>query len=373
MGIAPFKYVRSSKEINIKMSQIQWKRGQFLTFFAKMKIRIGSHAGSEPVDILAEDEFEYDGTICKYAGREFPQPNIRAAIREGWATLNNQSGDLPVANIPSRDMAAVISKNTDLSRVQRSGRKVLEKDSLDEETVLNVADRSNVRDNNTGRGHLDSAHNMRKSSTAGTFRGLEVQASELDSQEGTIISSIKSPTKLKLDVIANPNAVRDIEQRSSDNGFGMCDVPRSTTREGIEIVSNVGNVSKQVQNEYADDGEVVGKVRNANFPTKSVEGITISDTSSAPQRRMETEKPPIVNSKLVKIDSNSDNVSPKLKMALRIYPNFPLDWNFYAKSQDKLSRIKQLGADSDLLTALYAVESSGMKTTLKQEYPKHFS
>ena len=60
-------------------------------------------------------------------------------------------------------------------------------------------------------------------------------------------------------------------------------------------------------------------------------------------------------------------------MAVRIYGQFPVDWNFFATTGDKVARIKELGADPKLLDALYATESAAMKKVLEGEFSSHFS
>lgn len=71
--------------------EIKWERGKFLSFRAKMKIRIG---GSEVTCIEAGDQFKFDGWVCFYKGKRFKQPGLRGAISEAWTVQNDI---LPVA------------------------------------------------------------------------------------------------------------------------------------------------------------------------------------------------------------------------------------------------------------------------------------
>jgi hypothetical protein len=365
---------------------IQWRRGEFRTFYAQMKIRVGGHNGNSPVELLKGDEFEYDGSICKYAGAEFPQPNLRAAIRDGWATTNEEISD-PAPFVASRDVAVSQSKNTDLSRVQRRPRQPLENDSLDEETVLDVNDRRAAMNPRTGQGHLGRSDNRRTAADRGVQpppeERMAVSASELDEQDGVEISRIRTPKSLKVDILAKPNAARDIElSMDHDKGVGRYAGERRTRsnvieREGVTITTN-NNMDRSVRPETSDgtEGRHVGNVRHSTASKRNVEGMTIEDTSGDRTRPRaprpapaKAAAPPAKAAPKVRIP---DDASPKLKVAIRLCPDFPVDWNFFAKPEDKLAKIKKLGTSPSLLDALYAVESSAMKKTLEQKYKSHF-
>ncbi len=358
-------------------SAFPWRRGEFHKFYAKMKIRVGGHNGSQPVELLQGDEFEYDGSICKYAGAEFQQPNLRAAIRDGWATMD-ENGHTPAPFVSNRDVAVSQSKNTDLSRVQRRPRAPLESDAHDEDTVLEVSDRRNAMNPRTGQGHLGQADNRRAAADRGFQPAPEermaVSASELDDQDGIEISRIRTPTKLKVDVLAKPNAARDIElSMDHEKGVGRFAGERRTRpnvieREGVTITTT-SNMDRGARVVEADEssGRHVGNVRHSSSAKRNVEGMTIEDTSGDRSTRRPAAKAAPAPKPRV-----PDDASPKLKVAIRICVDFPVDWNFFAKSDDKVARIKKLGASSDLLDALYAVESPAMKKTLEQKYKSHF-
>jgi len=386
-------------------NNIPWKRGEFLTFFAKMKMRVGGHNGNETVEIYAGDEFEYDGSIVKYAGREFPQPNIRAAIRDGWATMSQEDSGTPAPFVASRDVAKSQSKTTDLSRVQRSPRQRFESDSLDEETVLEVNDRKNVRDSRSGAGHLTQDHNRRQASVERGYQPspeerMSVSASEIDEQDAVEIAPIRTSARLKVDVSQRPNAARDIElSMDHEKGVGRFAGQRRESnlveREGVSIRTSVGNMDRSAAVEVSDDGidgRHVGKVRHSSTG-RSVEGIDVQDTSGDRSRRPKAAAAPVRTAakpapakaakpapakpapapKAVARPRLPDDAPQKLKVAVRLCPDFPIDWNFFAKSEDKLDRVKKLGATDALLDALYAVESPAMKKVLEQKFKSHFS
>jgi len=77
------------------MPEIQFKRGEFLTFRATTKF----HLGEKQKDIWDGDEIEFDGQTVKYQGESFGAPSIRGAIKAGWLVLasDNVSKYIPKA------------------------------------------------------------------------------------------------------------------------------------------------------------------------------------------------------------------------------------------------------------------------------------
>jgi hypothetical protein len=345
---------------------IKWQRGQYYTFYAKMKFSVGGTGNS--VYIEKGDEFEYDGSVVRYAGSEFAQPGMRGAVKEGWVTLHPDEEDLPDARIPTRKVAKAQSVNRDLNNVQRESPQVMEQDSLDEETVLRVGDRDEVRDARTGKGHVNAEHNRRQIAASRSL--MTVSASDVDTQDAVVISSIKTPAKLgKVDVAANPGMSRDIENISHEGGFGRYDGKRRPNqvirREGVTITTNVGSIDQDIRSDE-DEVSIVGKVRNSNPKVRSQEGVTIEDTSG-PAMKPQTRKV-VEMAKKAKVKDN-----PKLQKAVSVFADFPSDWNFFGKTEDKISKLKKLNPSTDFLNALYASESNAMKKALKKQYPKHFS
>lgn len=359
-----------------QIDPIKWKRGEFVTFYAQLKIRVG---GANPIDILAGDEFEYDGSIVKYAGAEFAQPGIRGAIRQQWATLD-PDGQVPAAFHSDRSVAKSQTVNKDLSRVQRTRPSPVEMDHLDEETVLQVSDRSAIRNDATGEGHLTKDHNRRQASTAGQ-RALEVSQSDLDQQDHTPIARVKSKANLgKIDVTdpRNSGMARDLALRSHEEGYGAFTgqkrSPQVIEREGVTITTNVGDMSRgEVYAGDDDEGRVVGQVRHTNKNKRTQEGVSMEDTSGRPGKKATPAQKPTQKKQPARPSSNGDAVNSKLRVAQSVFPDFPENWNFYGKTEDKFAALKKLGASSDMIKALFASESSSMKKELKKRFPKHFS
>lgn len=391
-------------------SQVQpmrWKRGEFHTFYAQMKIRVGGINGNDPVDILAGDEFEYDGSIVKYAGAEFPQPGLRGAVKNQWATLD-PDGEVPAAFTADRNVAKSQTVNKDLSKVQRRGMGPVETDSLDEETVLQVSDRGRAMDPVTGRGHLTQENNRRTASTAGR-RSLEVTQSDIDQQDHTPIAPIRSRANLGVVDITKPQnqgLARDLELASHEDGYGAYAGarrqrrPNVVEREGVTITTSVGNVDREVRMGDEDDGTVVGKVRHTDT-RRTREGVDVQDTSGRPGKSRQAASRPVakapapapakakVPAKATKAKAPAKAsapakaakpsngkvvpVSPKLRIAKKVCPEFPDDWNFFGKTEDKLAKLEELGSTPDMIDALYVSESSSVKRALETAFPSHFA
>lgn len=324
-------------------TEMQWKRGEFQKFYAQIKIRVG---GKDTLDIQKGDEFEFDGTIVRYAGAEFPQPGVRGAVRERWATLTQQ-GQAIDAFRPERSMAKAQSKNETFQNIQREQPSTPHTNSLDEETVLNVTDRSNIQKEG---GHVGPEHNRR---TAG-----RISPSVADSQDGQVVSGIRSPVKTSTNIF-DPNARAVAENIGFEQGYGRADGAvgkRKFTTEGVSVES-MGHVNSTAVQNDPEEGKIIGKIRQSTPLSEA--GISTKDTSGLPG----------VNHSTIQQEGMADaEPTSKLVVARALYPSFPEDWNFFAKPEDKLQRVKELGENQDFIKALYAAEGKKMRKTLKTAY-----
>jgi len=339
--------------------QIKWQRGKYLTFYAQMKIRIG---GKDTYDIQKGDCFEYDGSIVKYAGADFAQPGLRGAISEGWATLDESEARIAPVR-PERKVAKARSVNTDLQNIQRDTARVLTSNDLDEETIIEVGARAEARaaGENDG-GHLSQSNTMRI-------------ASSLQDQDGVTVSRVLSPASIKVDVTEQPGMVAQIQGRSFESGYGRADGAsgkrKVVRQEGIEV-SVTGDMTSDVISYDSDGGNVIGSVRDS--AKLSSEEVRAHAIGGAKEPKMAKEK------KISKAKSKSSGngssgngkVSPKLQVAREVDPSFPDDWNFFAKAEDKLSRIKDMDASPEFWQALLKAEGKKFLKLLKQEYPNQF-
>ena len=334
---------------------VKWQRGKFHKFYAKMKIRIGGK--NDTIDKIEQnDEFEYDGSILKYAGAEISSIQLRGAIEGDWASLSPDDDTSVEAFVPNRNIAKATTVNRDLSRVQRGGVEMTT-DSLDEETVLEVSDRGKMeKANGSAKPKVLTKENNR--------RGLFVSASDVDTQDGVTIGRVRSAAKIVANVAANPGLASSIENRGL--GKPVLDKGKVIHTEGVTIRTNVSDIDRSsISIGGAEEGTVVGKVRHTK--NASSEGIEIKDTSNIRAGSVASEA-----ARPRKAEPIDTKLAPKIRMARRIDPSFPSDWSFTGKLKDRMAAAKAHGATPTFLEALYAAEGDQMRKALEEAYPKQF-
>lgn len=349
-----------------------FQRGKFKKYWAKMKIRVGG--SNVPVDILQGDEFEFDGTVLKYGGGEYTSPQTRGAINAGWATDNRQGQAQIQAHHSTRSVAKSTSVNRDLSRVQRNDPAAMGTDHSDEDTVMDVSDR---RPQQTGKRVLNVPNDKAPPRViqAGSARGMEVTSD--GDQEGVSVGRVRTAAKMKADLTTSAGqSVASKLNKIEGSGFVPHgeDRPRGHNvllKEGITVRTNVaGGRVGSVEMSDMDEGEVVGQVRNSG--RRTVEGISVEDTSNIRERRAQSEKTSKVQkpaAKTVKVEAENGTAS-KIKTARTIDPKFPEDWNFFAKLDDRIKIIKKNEKNRKFLLALFVVEGASVRAHLQKAYPK---
>lgn len=327
------------------MTDIKWQRGNFQKFQAKMKIRIG---GANAVDIYEGDEFEFDGTILKYAGAEINTPQTRGAFKNGWfTTVGGRTGSSGLQSVqPNRNVASAQSVNRDLNNVQRTSGKKIEIGSLDEQTVLDVSDRRGASPN----------------AKPNVLQGRRFAVQEEASSEGVVIGQVRSPARVKVDdtTKVSDQQIQAIEERTLGKPIFNENARRNVQREGVSIKMNVGGVDTSAVVGDEDDGVEVARVRSS----RSIrgEGVTVEDTSDIRSRKKAAAAPsPKLDSKL----------PPKVRIARAIDPSFPESWSFTGKLAERLAAVKAHGANKRFINALYAAEGDQMRKALEKAYPKH--
>lgn len=63
------------------------------------------------------------------------------------------------------------------------------------------------------------------------------------------------------------------------------------------------------------------------------------------------------------------SLDPRVRIALRIDPDFPIDWDFTGKLSERLKRVNDHGPSSQFIQALYAAEGDQMRKVLSKEFP----
>jgi hypothetical protein len=367
------------------MSDIRYQRNEFITLYAKMKVRLGGNGpNGQPHNISFEkgDAIQYDGSVLKYAGMEIPVgPSLRSSIQQGWFTLNEDDVNTRVRPVvPDRNVAKSQTKNTDLSRVQRHDGHQLETDHHDEDTVMNVSDRRPDAD-------TDSRHpggrNIRaepRAITASTKKpgwkssGLVINPGAIEEQEYHTVARLRTPANAgKIDMYSSESS-RLKQQLDNMSGSGAIPVRQRRREETIEregvSIRTTGRMDRDAPIEVdvgqEGDGQVVGKVRHSSKGSGNAEGVEVRDTSNIRAEKAAAARP----AKAAKeIDTK---MSPKLRVARRIDPGFPESWNFQGKLADRLQAAKQHGATAQFLEALYAAEGDQMRKLLEKTFPKQF-
>lgn len=362
----------------MQTTSAEFQRGKFKKYWAKMKIRVGG--SNVPVDILQGDEFLFDGTVLKYGGGEYTSPQTRGAINAGWATDNPNGHGMVQGHSASRSVAKATSVNRDLSRVQRNDPSAMGTDHSDEDTVMSVEDR---RPQQTGKRVLNVPNDKAapRVMTAGSVRGMEVTSD--GDQEGVSVGRVRTAAKVKADMTTSQGqSVASRLNKIEGSGF----VPHGSDRarghnvlqkEGIIISTNVtGGRVGSVEMSDMDEGEVVGQVRNSG--RRSVEGISVEDTSNIRERRAQSERAqkPAAKvqkpaAKAVKVEADNGTAA-KIKTAKTIDPKFPDDWNFFAKLDERIKLIKKNDKNRKFLQALFVVEGASVRAHLTKAYPKMF-
>jgi len=319
---------------------IQWQRGEFKKFYANMKIRIG---GSDVINSIEKgSEFEYDGQILKYAGADIPQPSLRGAIKADWASSSEAAMQIPIAKNNQRNVAKSQSVLQGVNSVQRSSPN-MQVEQFDEETVMNVSDRQEAM--KQGR-HLSKADDK-------SARGMKIMES-IENQEGVVIGKVRSAAKTVTDV-SGSDFSNKLSSLNNPDPIGK--KPEFISHsEGIEIKTNMGAMHSSIQVEESE-GNVVGTVRHTDDQSQ-VEGISMGGKKTA-------------NAAKSKV-TNFNSLKPRIRIAKRIYSDFPESWDFTGKLKERMERVKSYGDSQEFLEALYAAEGDQFRKALEQEYPKQF-
>lgn len=319
------------------MQNIKWQRNVFQTFYAVMKIKVG---GASVIEIEKGESFEYDGTILKYAGHEIQQPSVRGAISSGWATPNAEEVDDGVsAKAVARNIAKSQTRNSNLNRVERTAVEF----SVTEVDEGQVADVSARR----GQGLRDAPRKILTSSDA--------------SSEGTTVAILRTRSNLgPIDITRTHNLAKQLEDRNFEKPEYL----------NVEPEPTLSKRAMRVTREAESESETVGQVRQSRV--KDADGVTLNhakkgaapvQAEASTNRTLEVKKPAMK----VALSSN-----PKIRLAQRIYPDFPLDWNFEGRPVERVARVQAYSNDPEFLEAVYAAENDQGKKALSAAYPDLF-
>jgi hypothetical protein len=379
---------------------IKWQRGTFVKFFAQMKIRVG---GQNSTDIQAGDEFEYDGSILKYAGAEVATPQLRGAIDAGWATFNEEAAAPAAPARPSRNVAKSQTVNRDLSRVQRTSS--METSTVDEDEVLRIGDRAATSKGADPR-ILQRDDNRR-------VRGMEITGDLAGDQEAVTIGRVRTSAKTVFADSTRSDAVsRQITALENQTPKAALFAKEKTVeREGVSIRTTAG-VRPGTRMSQEDEGVVVGRVRKTDRAGGG-SGVTVQDTSNIREERARAQReaarasgpkqsqaapakkpakaatkpapkaaakpaakaaksPPMTMEGLApKAPAKAEKITdPRVRVARAFDPSFPNSWTFTGKLADRIKAVRDHGATPQFVQALFAAEGDQMRKKLSEEFPK---
>jgi hypothetical protein len=343
---------------------IQWQRGEFLKFQAAVKVRIGQNAQGVG-HIEKGDMVEFDGTTLRYAGTEVNSTSVRGSVKAGWLVpFSIKDVGVPPAVQASRKIAKSQSVNTDLLNVSRSEPRIVKSSSTEEDTVMNINDRSTKFDGVTERSEpkklvsKQTATNVSDVLAEHSKRTGSILRSPFD-QDTVTVGSIRSPARATaIDVSKDADYAQHLQRLESQAKKSS----KTITREGVQITSNLGEVSDVIQMDE-EPGEVIGQVRKSKIATS--EGIEVKDTSMSGIKSQSSNG----GSKPFKIDPK---IPARVRIAKHIDQKFPSDWDFSSKMKDRMDRLNSLKPSSTLLEAIYAAEGDNFRRMMEKTFSKQF-
>lgn len=356
------------------MDQIKFKTGEFRAFTATRSFALGNH-----VRIENGSELEFDGSTVKYAGADYPFPQLRGALSAGWIvpTESYDSENLEYG----KPIAAKIQVRSATQKDQ--ARSMIATIEPDEHIVMN----SRTHASNT------KAGNRRTASEAGS--------------DGIPVRTLKTPAISSSDVTEAREVLSALDKVKITPGQGitvdemlerMSDEEREEYRSKIEA-SKAGYIQDVAAKSGA--GKKVGKVKGASGSTVS-EGVRVTSSSGGGIETWDGGEAPVVAeisqvstattvedgitfattnipatpAKPVKKAAKPVPMSPevRLKIAKTMCPDFPDSYDFAAPAKKKLARLQADFEDRiDILRAVFAAEDDELKARLVQEFPQAFA
>lgn len=296
---------------------MNWKKNEFITFYAVMKVKIG---GEPPIEIDKGDSFEYDGSILKFNGHEIPSASLRGAVKSGWVVASEDQVNMSApAHVVNRNLAKSQTKNNGGSGLIQRSEGNLSLSETDEGDVASVTARR-------GSGLRDTPKRILNHS---------------DSQDGQVVARLRTSSNLgPVDVSQKSNLAKSLEDRNWER-------PDYVQSGKYPIFGD-------------SEGRVVSQVRNS--PSRDDKSGLIVP------RRFESER----EEKVSVSTKQTLSANPKVRVAQRIFPDFPSEWDFTGKMSERLARVKNYSEDPAFLEALYAAENDQFRKVLASEYPDLF-
>jgi len=120
----------------MSMGATAFKRGEFRTYRATNKI----HLGKYETDILANDEFDYDGATVRYAGMEYGVPQLQGLLGDWFVPVADQT-----TQYKSKPAGAEVSHATPEAR-ERGDKFTMDEASEEEAVVGTMTEQKQIRE-----------------------------------------------------------------------------------------------------------------------------------------------------------------------------------------------------------------------------------
>lgn len=359
------------------MDQIRFKTGDFRSFTATRSFALGNFN----VRIENGSELEFDGSTVRYAGAEYPFPQLRGALPTGWIVLS-ESYDSESPEY-GRPLAARIQVRSATQRDQP--RSMIATVEQDEHIVMN----SRTHASNT------KAGNRRTASQAGS--------------DGVSVRTLQTPAVSSTDVNAAGAVLSALDKVRITPGPGMTVdemLDRMTDEEREEYLIKKEAAKASYVNDAetrSGSGKLIGKVKSASGSKTSSEGMTVTSSTgggietwdggdASVVANISQTSSTTVEDGITFSNTNIPTAKPKkqvakpapaiplmsvavrLKIAKALCPDFPDSYDFAAPTKKKLARLQADFEDRlDVLRAVFAAEGDDFKDQLVREFPQAFA
>lgn len=340
------------------MSQIQFQRGEFLTFRAVSDI----HLGQYEISISEGDYVEFDGQTLRYAGEDRHLPTLKGAIKVGWLVPEGEEGQY----IPQPANITVHSaQQTTQSRTHRDGGRRMVAVMDDEREVGTVVNRQNrvASANAAGIGAhatiVAEDGSVNDGRVVGRFKTKAVADPVPLNRMGQVIKETEAVTRPRVVTAADLNPEPEYIEADEDAEFARAAAREAAAERAAAIaaerraqaISSAKKVDPRISMPDrpsvtitpgmtpigdSDDGEVVATV-GSRTPTEK------------PARTARAEEPPV----------DAAIVAAKIEAIRAFVPGF--DWDITEPWQVRVQKALDLKNNMPVLNAVLAIETDVVK------------
>jgi hypothetical protein len=372
------------------MTQIKFAPGVFIEFTATRSFGLGNSG----VKVVKGTQLEFDGSTVRYAGAEYPFPQLRGALTTGWIVQSDDYdesdpsyGVRQSANIQVRP-AVEPTNPADRAQASRSATTVA---SSDEHIVMGYKNHATQT----------QQQNFRQASvtTPDGQEGIAVRTLSTPSRQRTELTAASAGSALRaaasVQIVPGRGITQDeMLERMTDDQVEQYLAKKEAIKSTYpssepKVVGKVGKVSGGNKVSHSEgmkatqsvgggtsvggegDGEIVGRIASAQ-QTHIEDGITFTNTipASAPKQHRPRARAAAVEAP--KLDTAGGDL--RRRIALALCADFPISYDFTAPAKKKLARLQADFEDRlDVLRAVWAAETDDFKAQIEAEFPQAFA